>query len=153
MVPRNSGVLKTREHHVEGRGAFAAAVALTAGRWRNIFTICAMRGGAEGVNPFRTAVPFWGQTSQISSSLSPKRDWGSKGVKERRGVCAHSVHGRSRMIVDPCTPAMPGRSTSGFHRPGRQLLAPSANHPEAREGVVFGPFCENWSREGDFVAL
>ena len=34
------------------------------------------------VNPFRTAVPFWGQTtSQISSSLSPKRDFGSKGVK------------------------------------------------------------------------
>ena len=31
--------------------------------------------------PFRTAVPFWGQTSQISSSLSPKRDCGSKAVK------------------------------------------------------------------------
>ena len=28
----------------------------------------------------RTAVPFRGQTSQISSSLSPKRDCGSKGV-------------------------------------------------------------------------
>ena len=33
------------------------------------------------VNPFRTAVPFWGQTSLISSSLYPKRDCGSKGVK------------------------------------------------------------------------
>ena len=33
------------------------------------------------VNPFRTAVPCWGQTSEISSSLSPKRDCGSKGVK------------------------------------------------------------------------
>ena len=33
------------------------------------------------LNPFRTAVPFWGQTSQIPSSLSPKRDWGSKRVK------------------------------------------------------------------------
>ena len=32
------------------------------------------------VNPFRTAVPFWGQTTQISSSLSPKRDSGSKRV-------------------------------------------------------------------------
>ena len=31
-------------------------------------------------NPFRTAVPFWGQTILISSSLSPKRDWGPKGV-------------------------------------------------------------------------
>ena len=33
-----------------------------------------------GVNPFRTAVPFRGQTTQISSSLSPKRDCGSEGV-------------------------------------------------------------------------
>ena len=32
-------------------------------------------------NPFRTAVPFWGQSSQISSSFVPKRDCGSKGVK------------------------------------------------------------------------
>ena len=34
----------------------------------------------EEVNPFRTAVPFWGQTSQISSIFVPKRDCGSKGV-------------------------------------------------------------------------
>ena len=33
------------------------------------------------LNLFRTAVPFWGQTSQISSSLPPKRDCGSKGIK------------------------------------------------------------------------
>ena len=34
------------------------------------------------INPFRTAVQscFYGQTSQIPSSLSPKRDCGSKGV-------------------------------------------------------------------------
>ena len=32
-------------------------------------------------NPFRTAVPFLGQTTQISSRLSPKRDCGTKGVK------------------------------------------------------------------------
>ena len=31
--------------------------------------------------PFRTAVPFWGQTTQISSILSPKRDRGPKMVK------------------------------------------------------------------------
>ena len=35
------------------------------------------------INPFRTAVPFWGQSSQISSSFVPKRDCGSKGVKLR----------------------------------------------------------------------
>ena len=33
------------------------------------------------INPFRTAVPFWGQTIQSPSTLSPKRDCGSKGVK------------------------------------------------------------------------
>ena len=34
------------------------------------------------VNPSRTAIPFWGQTTQISRSLSPKRDCGSKWVKD-----------------------------------------------------------------------
>ena len=33
------------------------------------------------LNPFRTAVPVWGQSSQISSSLSPKWDCGPKRVK------------------------------------------------------------------------
>ena len=33
------------------------------------------------INPLRTAVPFWGQSNQISSTLSPNRDCGSKGVK------------------------------------------------------------------------
>ena len=32
------------------------------------------------LNPFRSAVPFLRQASHISSSLSPKRDSGSKGV-------------------------------------------------------------------------
>ena len=40
-----------------------------------------MGEGGTSLNPFRTAVPFWGQTSQISSSFVPKRDRGSKGVK------------------------------------------------------------------------
>ena len=34
-----------------------------------------------GLNPFRTAVPFWGQTTWKLSCLSPKRDCGSKRVK------------------------------------------------------------------------
>ena len=34
----------------------------------------------SSINPFRTAVPFWGQSIQISSSFVPKRDCGSKGV-------------------------------------------------------------------------
>ena len=33
------------------------------------------------INPFRTAVPFWGQTTWILNGLSPKRDCGSKRVK------------------------------------------------------------------------
>ena len=40
-------------------------------------------------NPFRTAVPFWGQSTIISSTLSPNRDYGSKGVKgcEKKSRC------------------------------------------------------------------
>ena len=33
------------------------------------------------------------------------------------------MHGRSRLTIDPRIPTMPGRSTSGFHRPD---IAPSA---------------------------
>ena len=47
-------------------------------------------------------------------------------------MCAQFVHGCSRMAIDPRIPIMPGRSTSGFHQPGR-LLAPSAKRHE-----VFG---------------
>ena len=32
------------------------------------------------------------------------------------------MHGRSRMNIDPRIPTMPGRSTSGFHRPGGHRL-------------------------------
>ena len=35
----------------------------------------------RGLSPFRTAVPFWGQTTQIPSSISSKRDCGPKRVK------------------------------------------------------------------------
>ena len=35
----------------------------------------------ELLNPFRTAIPFWGQTTWILSGLSPKRDCRSKRVK------------------------------------------------------------------------
>ena len=46
------------------------------------------------LNPFRTAVPFWGQTTQFSSSLSPKRDCGcSKGVKAHQEGTASTPAG------------------------------------------------------------
>ena len=50
----------------------------------NIFTVTPPSGlyfFEAVVNPFSTGVPFWGQASQIPSSLSPKRDCGSKRFK------------------------------------------------------------------------
>ena len=43
--------------------------------------------------------------------------------KNKRGVCVLIVmrYG-SRMTIDPRVPTRPGRSTSGFHRPGRRSL-------------------------------
>ena len=32
------------------------------------------------------------------------------------------VRGHTRMTIDPLIPRMPGRSKSGFHRPGRHAL-------------------------------
>ena len=40
----------------------------------------------------------------------------------RKGGCTQFVYGRSRMTIDPRIPTMPGRSTSGFHQPGRHCL-------------------------------
>ena len=37
------------------------------------------------INPFRTAVPFWGHTTQIVSDLSPKRDCGPLRVNSIQG--------------------------------------------------------------------
>ena len=42
---------------------------------------------------FRTAVPFWGQATQMLSSLSPKRDCGSKRVDT--AVVGYSQHIRT----------------------------------------------------------
>ena len=39
-------------------------------------------------NPFRTAGPFWGQSSRIPSSLSPKRDYGPGRVNAMYGMYA-----------------------------------------------------------------
>ena len=54
--------------------------------------------GMLGRQPFRTAVSFWRQTTQIPSSLSPKRDCstakrvtgGSAGVKGKAFFCARN---------------------------------------------------------------
>ena len=39
---------------------------------------------SSNLNPFRTAVPFWGQTASNLTGLSPKWDCGSEGVKFAR---------------------------------------------------------------------
>ena len=63
------------------------------------------------VNPSRTAVPFWGQTTQIISNLSPKRDCGPKRVntavlivivvKSKKGLYRSSP----RFFVSPMFPS------------------------------------------------
>ena len=60
-----------------------------------------------GVHPSRTAVSLSGQTTQISSSLSPKRDCGSKGVNinETYFLCWFPPHFHTYMLsgifIDP----------------------------------------------------
>ena len=48
---------------------------------RKVFMCWPPNARLAGVNPFRTAVPFWGQSSLILGNLSPKRDRGSKRFK------------------------------------------------------------------------
>ena len=45
-----------------------------------------------------------------------------EGGGEGRGVCAHIMHGRSRMIVYPSIPTMSGRSAPGLRRLDRHRL-------------------------------
>ena len=44
--------------------------------------------------------------------------------------CAHVMHGRGRMTMEPCIPTMPGRSTSGFSPTKQTLPAPTAKRRE-----------------------
>ena len=54
------------------------------------------------MNPFRTAVPFLGQTTQILTTLSPKRDCGPKRVKVTvRG--RSSAHGERVQNKQKCS--------------------------------------------------
>ena len=58
------------------------------------------------------------------AAIGLREGGGGGGVLDRRNVLDLML-GRSRMTIDPRIPTMPGRSASGFHRPGRHLLAPS----------------------------
>ena len=44
------------------------------------------------------------------------------GVVGGGGGVLDIIHGRSRMTIDPSIRTMPGRSMSGFRRPGRHCL-------------------------------
>ena len=52
------------------------------------------------LNPFRTAVPFWGQTTSSLTGLSPKRDCGSKRVINPFNLGLRSVPFWARTISD-----------------------------------------------------
>ena len=69
-------------------------------------------------------------------------------VNQRKGGKGnHVMHGRSRMTIDPLIPTLPGRSTSGFHRPGRHCLPKREGIacPSAKRRDVLGE-----SRDGSY---
>ena len=60
--------------------------------------------------------------------------------KEAGGGGTHVMYGRSRMAIEPRAPTLRGRSTSGFHRPGRYCL-----HRARRAVRVLGTSHEGWA--------
>ena len=109
--------------------------------WRTVLDV---DGWEERFNPFRTAVPFWGQTTQTSSSLSPKPDCGSKGVNvknTRTHQCSTRVTFVAEIPVEslamhrpaPC-PARPLSATSHDYCCIRPLLGNFVFIPVSRIG-------------------
>ena len=68
--------------------------------------------------PSAVAAPRTWHNFVFGCCIQAGRAWcGGEGEAGWGGT--HVMHGRSRKITDPRTPTMPGRSTSGFHPPGR----------------------------------
>ena len=91
----------------QGQGALSASAVFSISLRSPTTTLFSLRKGTRNdVNPFRTAVPFWGQTTQCLSSLSPKRDCGSKWVN-----CVGVNCSRVRTVKSDSrgTPALCGR--------------------------------------------
>ena len=63
------------------------------------------------------------------------------GEEGKVGGVLDIMHDLSRMTIDPRIPTMPGRSTSGFHRPGRCCLL----HQSAKHREVFSESHEGWA--------
>ena len=59
------------------------------------------------LNPLRTAVPFWGQTSQVPSSMSPKRDCGTKSVEIDPSKQQRARSDDAYRPPSPCPPPPP----------------------------------------------
>ena len=81
--------------------------------------------------PFRTAVPLWEQTTQISSNLSPKRDSGSKRVNMNIYIYIYinTTYILYHAIKHVCSPrAMETRSPKNDFHPKMILLG--ENRPE-----------------------
>ena len=59
---------------------------------RRFFDECVSRGKISGVvlNPFRTAVPVWGQSSQTVSTSSPERDCSPQSILVHN-ICLHTI--------------------------------------------------------------
>ena len=91
--------------------AFNTENTATVGVWDLPWLINAEQAGG--------AVRGGGQNSQLGGS---KADGESPAVNSRGGSRTQFVHGRSRMTIAPRILTIPGRSTSGFHQPGRHCL-------------------------------
>ena len=68
----------------------------------------------------------------------------------QRGGCTQFAHGRSRMTIDPRILTMPGRSTSGFHQPGRHCLHQARSAVRCSASPMKGelPPSKNRSKDG-----
>ena len=70
------------------------------------------------------------------------------------GGCTQFVPGCSRMTIDPRIPSMPGRSTSGFHQPGRHCLHQARSTVRCSASRMKGERhpCKNKLRQGGHVS-
>ena len=81
--------VRGKESYGKGRKASVLHVVLlgphAARRWLIALKLALSLLAISGLALFRTAVPFWGQPTQMMSSLSPNRDCGTVRVNAKRG--------------------------------------------------------------------
>ena len=95
----------------------------------------------------------------VANRLKPDNYFIIQVFLEREGgwrPCIHFMHGRSRMTIDPRIPAMPERSMTGVHRPGRHCLHQARNAVRCSASRMEGELYPTTLRitcEADFGAL